>query len=240
MKLNQSIFHLMKMAISGAAFSLLVACGGNAYVESADRNDVITVGDSIFDLSGDLQRFLEDDAGLTFRNYTQSGAEIAGGIIATSITQQYSDAKSTDSNINTIVMDGGGNDILIPAILLDPYGCRTHWWRWSISRSCRNLVDDTYIDTVNLINTMDNDGVENVIFLGYYELPRGNANLEDALDYGDKRLAEACNNSTANCTFVDPRGYIPAEHVKSDNIHPTEEGSRTLADLVWPHLQSAL
>ncbi len=240
MKQKQSIFRLMKMAISGSVFSLLVACGGNDYVESADRNDVITVGDSIFDLSGDLQRFLEDEAGLTFRNYTQSGAEIAGGIIATSITQQYSDAKSTDSNINTIVMDGGGNDILIPAILLDPYGCRTHWWRWSISRSCKNLVDDTYVDTVNLINAMDNDGVENVIFLGYYELPRGNANLEGALAYGDQRLAEACNNSTANCTFVDPRGYIPAEHVKADNIHPTEEGSRTLADLVWPHLQSAL
>ena len=240
MKLNQSIFRMLKLAASGAAFSLLVACGGNAYVEDADRNDVITVGDSIFDLSGDIQRFLEEEAGQTFRNYTQSGAEIAGGAIATSVTQQYSDAKSTDANIATVVMDGGGNDILIPAILLDPYGCRTHWWRWSISSSCRNLVDDTYVDTVNLINTMDNDGVEKVIFLGYYELPRGNANLEGALTYGAKRLGEACSNSTANCTFVDPRGYIPAAHVKWDNIHPTEEGSRTLADLLWPHLQNAL
>ncbi len=240
MKLAHSFKHLARMAISGAALSLLVACGGTSYVENADRNDVITVGDSIFDLSGDLQRFLEEEAGQTFRKYTLSGAEIAGGVIATSITQQYSDAKATDDNIKTVVMDGGGNDILIPAIILDPYGCRTHWWRWSISSSCRNLIDDIYIDTVNLLNDMGNDGVENVIYLGYYELPRGNANLLGALNYGTQRLGEACSNATANCTFVDPRGYIPAAHVKWDNIHPTEEGSRTLADLVWPQLQNAL
>ena len=102
-----------------ASFALLslIACGSGSYVETADRSEIITLGDSIFDLSGDIQRILEDRAGQTFRDYTLSGAELSGGIVANSVERQYSDAKSTDANIETVVMDGGGNDILIPAII---------------------------------------------------------------------------------------------------------------------------
>ena len=218
----------------------LIACGGTDYVEPADRNDVVTLGDSIFDLSGDIQANLEAQAGLTFRNYTQSGAEISGGLIARSVEGQYADAKSTNPNINIAVMNGGGNDLLIPAMILDPYGCRTHWWLWNISRSCRNLVNDTYVKAVNLLNKMGNEGVEDIIYLGYYELPRGNENLERAVGYGDDRLKDACNNSTSNCTFLDPRGMVPENHVLNDNIHPTSEGSKTLSDLIWPVLTNIL
>ncbi|MFT5591743.1 MAG: lysophospholipase L1-like esterase [Oceanicoccus sp.] len=225
-----------------ASFALLslIACGSGSYVETADRSEIITLGDSIFDLSGDIQRILEDRAGQTFRDYTLSGAELSGGIVANSVERQYSDAKSTDANIETVVMDGGGNDILIPAIILDPYGCRTHWWRWSISRSCKNLINDQYVNLVNLLNKMDADGVDNIIYLGYYELPRGNKNLTSALNYGDEKLGQACNNTTGNCTFLDPRGMVPASDVLSDNIHPNANASRTLADLIWPVLQPLL
>lgn len=240
MQFSQTVAQLTKALVSAALLLSLIACGSGNYVEQADRNDVITLGDSIFDLSGDLQRFLEAEAGETFRDYTLSGAELEGGIIANSVYRQYADAKATDSNINTIVMDGGGNDILIPAMILDPYGCRTHWWRWNISRSCRNLINDQYVNLVNLLNQMDSDGVDNIVYLGYYELPRGNANLEKAVNYGDDKLGEACANTTASCDFVDPRGMIPANYVLSDNIHPTTEGSRVLADLIWPKLQPLL
>ena len=232
--------NLFKGAFLGISFMCLVACGGSDYVENADRNDVITVGDSIFDLSGELQLFLEQKAGQTFRNYTQSGAELTGGIIATAVDVQYSDARSTNANIDTVVMDGGGNDILIPAMVGDIYGCRTKWYRKNISSRCKNLVNNVYVDLVNFLNQMDADGVKNVVYLGYYELPRGNANLLQALNYGDEKLADACSNTTANCSFVDPRGHIPADYVLSDNIHPTTEGSQVLADLVWPHLQPLL
>ena len=111
------------------AVAALVGCtSGNSYVRQADRNEIITVGDSIFDLSGKIQQFLEERAGQTFRDYTLSGAELSGGFVARSVTQQYQDARQDDPNIETIVMDGGGNDILIPALVFDPYGCRTHWW----------------------------------------------------------------------------------------------------------------
>lgn len=232
---------LLKLASTCLVAASIVGCTGNPYEENASRNDVITIGDSIFDLNGVIEDTLESYAGETFRDYTQSGAELAGGSFATAIVDQYDDAKATDSNISTIVMDGGGNDILIPATLFDPYGCRTRWYRWNISNSCVNLIQDQYVNAVNLLNEMNTDGVDNVVWLGYYELPRGNANLTQALNLGDDYLGYACEVAgAANCTFVDPRGTVPASQVESDDIHPTPAGSVNLANQIWPVLQPLL
>ena len=239
--MKTKISNALKMTSALVVAASVVGCTGSPYVENADRNDVITLGDSIFDLNGQIQANLEAWAGETFRNYTQSGAELSGGVLAPAVDSQYASAKSTDPNISTIVMDGGGNDILIPAMLFDPYGCKTHWWRWNISSSCVSLIEDIYVSGVNLLNQMDADGVENVVYLGYYELPRGNSNLNQAVAYGDAYLGYACDTATnANCTFVDPRGNVPASDVESDNIHPTPNGSLTLANLIWPVLEPLL
>ena len=219
----------------------LLGCSGTAYVENADRMDVITLGDSIFDLNGQIQANLELMAGETFRDYTQSGAELSGGVLASAVDSQYASAKATDSNIETIVMNGGGNDLLIPAVLFDPYGCRTQWYRWKISQACINLINDQRVILTNLLNEMDADGVRNIVYLGYYELPRSNANLTQTLEYGNDSLGYACARGTiANCTFVDPRGTIPASSVESDNIHPTPNGSLILANQIWPVLETIL
>jgi len=231
---TKSLAAVKLLASAFIAISVVGCTGGNPYVTSADRNEIITVGDSIFDLSGELQVFLEQKAGQTFRNYTQNGAKIAG------ISQQYTDAKADDANIQTIVMDAGGNDILIPAILFDPQKCKTRWYRPNLSSKCKAFIDDVYVDGVNLLNSMDADGVSDVIFLGYYHTTGNQANLVQAVDYGDTKLSQACANSTANCTFVDPRSAIVAADVKSDGIHPTTSGSQKLADLIWPELQPLL
>ena len=229
----------------------LTGCGGvggllsNDRVSDADNDQVVTVGDSIFALSGDLQDFLESYAGETFRRYTLSGAELKGGIIATDIYAQYEMAKSDNPNIDTIVMDGGGNDILIPAIaLFDPNNCKTQWYQFGrLSSRCKNFIDDIYVDAVNLLNDMDADGVDNVIYLGYYYTKNGLFlldSMEEAVDYGDLRLSQACRNSSVNCQFIDPRSSIRDSNIIIDGIHPTKEGSRKLANLIWPALQPLL
>ena len=69
------------------AFSLgasIVGCSaGNPYVEVADRNEVITVGDSVFDSSSEIQMNLESFAGQTFRDYTLNGSQIKGVFVRT-------------------------------------------------------------------------------------------------------------------------------------------------------------
>jgi len=240
--MNKLVSNLVKLATVAAIAVNIVGCSIEAdYVENADRNDVITLGDSIFDLNGVVQETLESYAGQTFRDYTTSGAEISGGSLAPAVDVQYAAAKATDPNINTVVMNGGGNDILIPAMLFDPYGCRTHWWRWNISSSCVSLIEDTYVNAVNLLNQIDTDGAQNVVYMGYYETPRGNSNLTKAVQTGVAYLSYACDTATnANCTYVDTLGTVPASQVESDDIHPTPEGSVNLANQVWPVLQPLL
>jgi len=229
----------------------LTGCGGigslvsNDRVSDADNDQVVTIGDSIFALSGKLQDILENYAGETFRRYTISGAEVTGGIYATDIATQFEIAKNDNPNIETVVMDAAGNDILIPIItMFDWYNCKTEWYQWwGLSSSCKNLIDDLYVDTVSLLNTIDASGVDNVIFLGYYN-PKNALlwldDVEEAVAYGDMRLAQACANSTANCTFIDPRSSINDSDIIIDGIHPTTSGSQKLADLVWPKLQPLL
>lgn len=229
---------------------VLTGCDGlgtllsNPRVSDADNDQVVTVGDSIFALSGELQDFLESYAGQTFRQYTLSGAEIAGGFLATSVADQYAAARADNPNIETIVMDGGGNDILIPAIAFDPYDCKTQWYEFGrLSSSCKALVDDVYVDAVDLLNTMAADGVDNVVYLGYYYTKNALLlldDMEEAVDYGDLRLSQACRFSAANCTFVDPRSTIRDSDIILDGIHPNTSGSRKLANLIWPRLQPLL
>lgn len=231
--------------------SSLTACDGigslasNPRVTDADNDQVVVVGDSIFALSGELQDFLEGYAGQTFRRYTVSGAEIKGGIYATDIATQFENAKRDNPNIDTVLMDGAGNDILIPIItMFDWYNCKTEWYQWwGLSSSCKNLIDNLYVDVVNVLNNMHASGVDDVIYLGYYYTKNALLLLDDveeAVDYGNMRLSQACANSAANCQFVDPRSTIRDSDIILDGIHPATSGSYKLANLVWPKLQPLL
>lgn len=245
--LNQTF---LKLLMSSTIFVALTGCGGlgsllsNDRVSDADNDQVVTIGDSIFALSGELQDFLESYAGETFRRYTISGAELEGGLIATSIVDQYAIAKMDNGNIETLVMDGGGNDILIPAIAFDPYDCKTDWYQFGrLSTTCKNYINDIYVDAVDFLNDVHADGVDNVIYLGYYYTKNGLFlldSMEQAVDYGDTKLAQACSYSAANCTFVDPRRSINDSDIIIDGIHPNTGGSQKLANLVWPKLQPLL
>lgn len=232
---------LLASATAGCGLGTLLSA---PYIRNADDNDVVFLGDSIFALSGEIQENLHAWAGGTFRNYTTSGAELVGGLIAPSIPEQYDMARADDPDIRVVVMDGAGNDILIPAVAFDPYDCLTQWWEWGwLSRSCRNLIDDLYVDGVNELNRMAGDGVDRVVFLGYYHTKNGLLwvdALEEAIDYGDMRLAQACQNSVVDCTFVDPRSTIRDRDITADGVHPNSTGSRKLAELIWPVLQPLL
>lgn len=239
---------LIRLIVVSLFALTLIGCGFVAsvpWIRNADNNQVVNIGDSIFALSGEIQDFLHAYAGQTFRRYAVSGAEITGGVLAPSVASQYNTARSDNPNIDIIFMDGGGNDILLPAIAFDPYDCKTQWYEWGkLSSSCKSFIDDIYVETVNLLNDMYADGVDHVIYQGYYYTKdtwlMQLDDLEEAIDYGDVRLAQACQNSAVNCTFIDPRSTIKDSDIKSDAIHPTTSGSQKLANLIWPVLAPLL
>ncbi|HPI93442.1 MAG TPA: SGNH/GDSL hydrolase family protein [Deltaproteobacteria bacterium] len=209
-------------------------------ITDATRNDVVNLGDSIYALSGKIQDNLHSWAGETFRRYALSGSMVSH------IADQYDDAKADDPNISTIFMDAAGNDILIPATLFDPYNCKVDWWESGLSSTCKALIDDCYVDVVNLLNQMGRDGVDNIIFLGYYHLKTGligSTSLNKAVDYGDTKLALAVQNATAASNyrvFIDPRSTISNSDITYDGVHPNDSGSYKLATLIWAKLQPLL
>ncbi|MBY6033273.1 SGNH/GDSL hydrolase family protein [Marinobacter daepoensis] len=240
----------LKPAVALGAALLFTGCSELGYllsndtVTDADNNQVVFVGDSIFALSGEIQNQLEARAGETFRRYTVSGAELSGELVAPSIPNQFRQAVADNPDIETIVGDAGGNDILIPAIAFNSNNCKTPWWRFGrLSQQCRDFIDDIYVEGVDFLNEMAGAGVQQGILTGYYYTKNGLFLLDDmkeAIDYGNATLARVCENSVLNCTFIDPRGVINDSDIIFDGIHPTDSGSKKIADLIWPRLQPLL
>jgi hypothetical protein len=211
-------------------------------LRNADNNEIVNVGDSIFALTGDIYRVLESKAGETWRHYALSGSQMIGGILGQPIPLQYQDARNDDPNIRVVYMDGGGNDVLIPFILLDPYHCGqcNFWFCGGISRSCKSLIDDVSVETSDLLADMAGDGVQQVVLLGYYHGKLGLLGniplLNKALDYGAGLAIEAAQNSNGFVDYVDPRSAFAGHefsYILPDGVHPTYQGSKVLANMIW-------
>ena len=72
--------------------------------------DVVTIGDSWMDYvlgGGGIQAGL-DRAGTNYRHYALSGTQLLDGVIP----RQYDRAKAANADIKTVLMTGGGNDIM--------------------------------------------------------------------------------------------------------------------------------
>jgi hypothetical protein len=245
------------LAVRITVCSLLLAMGsacvlGNfisvPWIRIATRNDVVNIGDSIYALTGGIHNYLQLFAWQTFRNYCVVGAYMQGAssVTSTDIETQYAIARSDSSNIKTIFMDGGGNEVLLPAILGDPYQCKTNPGQ-SLSATCTALINDGYVEHVNFLNQMGRDGVKNIIFLEYYHCKDGIlgnlSTLNAAVDYGDTMIVKEVTNATAVNNYrvcVDPRSSINNSDILPDGVHPADSGSYKCASLIWPYLKSVL
>ena len=117
-------------------------------------------------------------------------------------------------------MDGGGNDIL------------------SNEGSCLRMGCDRVYEGVNsvleqLFKKMANDGVENIVYMGYYNLKGGKANLNDVVNQGNQILKAACDRSPVRCIFIDTKNLISPGQIILDGIHPSAEGSEVLAGAIY-------
>ncbi|MGF1831924.1 SGNH/GDSL hydrolase family protein [Photobacterium angustum] len=208
-----------------------------------ERDDVLLIGDSIFALSGEILDDLEYKANQEFRDYALSGAKFSSGIFVKPVTKQFEQAqKDTPSTkIKTVLMDGGGNDILIPAILGDLYGCKTYWWRPEPTKRCKRISDNLYVEIVEFMNNLGSNGTDNIVYLGYYHTKGDLTNLKKSIDYGMVNLERACTDTASTqCHFIDPRNSITPDDILSDNIHPNTSGSLKISNLIWPVLKDLI
>ncbi|HOT47208.1 MAG TPA: SGNH/GDSL hydrolase family protein [Spirochaetota bacterium] len=220
-------------------FLAVLGCGiANMTNPTANEFDVVIVGDSIFDLDGFIHSNLKTLSGKSYKDYSSSGDTVAY------ITKQYNKAIAARPTIKTIIMDGGGNDIL-----MDVYWSQACQATSTISSACKAYINSVLDQDEALWEDMNNDGVDNIFHLGYYRLKAGvlttllygGTKLNPAVVYADDQLAAACAVSPAECWFIDPRAdFLGKEstYIKSDGIHPTNEGGKVLATKIYNKMKA--
>lgn len=230
----KSTIHLM-IAIT-LAFALASCQTSVPPLTNADRNEVVNLGDSIFALSGKInERLFARNEG-TFRHYSCSGAQMDGGTICNDIPTQWLQAKGDDSFVEVVYMDGGGNDFLIPFVTSGDDTCVPV--NGNLTQACLDLIDVTMGKVEAFLDQLYIDNVLKVYFLGYYH-PKDSifgqlSKLVPALDVALAQLQTRCENHALECVYIDPRAwYMDKDLIKADGIHPTDNGSSILADLLY-------
>lgn len=208
---------------------------------------VLLIGDSYVDINNkafgtELQRLARADGALAegdkYSDRSVSGTQLVGGFIGTPIPDQYKAENNSDGHVKTVVMDGGGNDVL-----LGNRGCITNQAPPE-SQSCVDTIDRAMQAAKTLLEQMANDGVENVVYFFYPHLPGGGLGGDKALsnqtvDYAIPLVKQTCEEAPLNCVFVDTRGLFGEESSDfQDGIHPTVENIQKISAKVWDTMQN--
>jgi hypothetical protein len=180
-------------------------------------NQVAVLGDSYVNwISHTFPADLAKEAGVTYRMYAVGGTAMGSGGIGL-IAPQLDQAVAADPNIIAIVMDGGGNDILVPDTAQFPQGgdCK------------QNAMSPTIPDCQKIIQK----GAHPNAILDY-ALPMVKATCDGA---------QARTGGRLTCHFLD---LIPVFNGHPDwfaatDIHPNPTGSAAMAKAVWQVMKDA-
>lgn len=212
---------LLVIAMVACTFTLGCSRGFDLNNPSADEYDVQIIGDSVFDFDGDIRNILKTLSGKGYKDRSMSGALIAG------VESQASQALGT-STLKTVIADGGGNDAQAGSADCDGF---------PLSQTCLNTLNYVADTMENIMDDLYLGGVDDCIWLGYYNMPRTKAVLNDALDHAYTLYPAVYASTPMPVHLVDPRPYIGPEHIlSSDDLHPTYAGSEIIANLIWDEM----
>jgi hypothetical protein len=231
-------------------------------------NEVVMLGDSYLDPAwGNVGPTLMTEANAMYRHYYIGGASLGWGNPNTQfyIPYQFDPMALTDtavmnpSDIKVVIMDGGGNDVLIGNT-----SCETT--APPSNMSCVTTVQNAVSVAQMKMQEMAQKGVQSVVFFFYPHLDTAGGGIlqtpapavNDTLDYAYPLAEQICcgtsfTSSLTNyscsgqpapgmtCVFIDTRpsfeGHL-ADYIKSDKVHPTQAGAQVIADLIWNQMQS--
>jgi len=215
----------MKVLRCVALFGLFVGgvlavsgCSWDFNNPTANEWDVQIIGDSVFDLSGDIHNILQSLSGKSYKDRSVSGAKIAA------IQSQLNKALQR-TTLKTIIADGGANDILQGSM-----DCDTD----PLTQGCIDVLNYIGDKMEVMLESMYKGPPNDCVWLGYYHVKGSEAEKNEAIDYAyDWLYPDIFASTNMRAVLVDPRAVIFPEHLKSDNIHPTYAGSDILAHLIW-------
>jgi lysophospholipase L1-like esterase len=217
---------------------------------------VVMLGDSYMDL-GNVGPTIQKDANATYRTYYLAGAAMNYGTGQGNIPYQFDNMAVTDNpDIKVVIMDGGGNDILInnSQCLNTPTAGDT---------MCHMVIDQSVARGQQLLQDGVSKGVKYIAYFFYPHIdPNVGANASDWLDYAAPKVAQICCGSSTpaqgasdytchgtalgiDCVFIDTRPEFMGHNMSSgtdywfqaDGIHPNQSGADAISAKVWAQMQ---
>jgi hypothetical protein len=191
--------------------------------------DVVTIGDSwmnYFITSGGIEGALDRLAGplgVKYRHYGVAGVEmLAGNLLGQPIPTQFDAAVRQNRDIKTVIMTGGGNDVLISG----PADCRAG------GPQCRAKLVRIKDAIVALWEKMAKAGVQDVIYIGYSEGAGNGAAPAEFANAMKNGVGEAClAMTTIRCHVVESTPIVN-RRLAGDGIHPAPVASDDLAKAI--------
>jgi lysophospholipase L1-like esterase len=191
-------------------------------------SDLLVIGDSYIDYINPLVPPLEAKASADGQLPSGSGYNnnaVAGAFIA-DIERQWQTNKR--ANPKFVLMDGGGNDVLLGAPQCLIAGSNQ-------DPTCMGVVQSATEVGRRIVQDVKASGVKGSIYFFYPHIPAGGW---DILDYAlplARQVCEEANDATFKCVFIDTRALFEGhvDYFFVDGIHPSVTGSDALADLIW-------
>jgi hypothetical protein len=195
--------------------------------------DVVLLGDSwmsntlqIEGTGGGLAPALIAAAGKPYRNYGVQGVMLLmADTFGAAIPTQYDQAKAINKDIKTIVMTGGGNDIIQNPTIQS--ACMTG------GDACKMLLSQI-VDALNTLWTkMAADNVQDVVYVQYAN-DVGTVDPSLRMNMG---VPTICTTGRIRCHSVDSTNAI-MKQIAADGIHPLQAANTRLAKQVYDLMTS--
>jgi hypothetical protein len=234
--------------------------GGGAPVEKppclGNPNQLVMIGDSYMNwVSHTFGADMNAAAGMTIENFAIGGTSMGSGGIGL-IAPQFTTALATHPNPLAVIMDGGGNDVLVPDTVQFPQGgqCKMLGTQSPSIPDCQKIVEKALAAGTELFVRMAGAGVKDVMFFFYPHVPVntlvGGTDPNGMLDYAIPKIKAACDGAhqlslqldptkTIRCHFID---MVPVfaghpEYFAPTDIHPNTAGSKAMAAAIWAQMK---
>lgn len=185
-----------------------------------DGSDVVTIGDSWMSIAtngGGIEGAL-DRAGTSYRHYAVAGTQLLNG----QIPSQYDQAKRLNPDIKTIIMTGGGNDVMFSG------GCNTKEACTAFSQMIADGLDELWTKA-------EADGATAAVYI-QYSRNAGTAPSDTRPDM--PAVPTICTGGTFRCVFISTTDLIDRTDTV-DGIHPTLDGCDRIAERVMEEMEKA-
>jgi hypothetical protein len=202
----------------------------HADLGKGDGSDVVLLGDSwmsntlqVEGTGGGISPALIAVAGLPYRNYAVQGVMmLMADTFGAAIPTQYTTAKQINPKILTVVMTGGGNDIIQnPTLQSD---CQMG------GAMCKQVLDQIGQALNTLWTQMASDGVQDVVFINYASNVGSTA--QSLRGDGGVPTPSICSTGKIRCHEVDTTAAVMSQ-IAADGIHPLQAANQRIATQVY-------